>query len=66
LLKGAARWVGRRGGRLIEGYPTDTDKQQPAAFVYHGLLPAFERAGFEEVARRSKSRPIVRRNAVAR
>jgi len=66
LLKGAAPWVAGRGGRLIEGYPTDADREQPAAFVFHGLLDAFRSAGFREVARRSKSRPIVRRKAVAR
>jgi len=66
LLAGAARWVAARGGRIVEGYPTDTDKDQPAAFVFHGLLGAFRRAGFREVARRSKTRPIVRRKAAAR
>jgi len=66
LLKEAARWVATRGGSLLEGYPTDTDKDQPAAFVFHGLLGAFRRAGFREVARRSRSRPIVRKKAVAR
>ena len=66
LLNEAVRWVATRGGRLLEGYPTDTDKEQPAAFVSHGLLGAFRRAGFREVARRSKTRPIVRKKAVAR
>jgi GNAT superfamily N-acetyltransferase len=66
LLKEAARWVASQGGRLLEGYPTDTDKPQPGAFVHHGLLSAFEQAGFREVARRSKSRPIVRRKAASR
>jgi len=66
LLDGASRWVAGQGGRIIEGYPTDTRKEQPAAFVHHGLLGAFTRAGFREVARRSKTRPIVRRKAAAR
>lgn len=66
LLEAAASWVGRRGGRLLEGYPTDTDKDEPSAFVHHGLLAAFESAGFREVARRSARRPIVRRKAVTR
>jgi len=66
LLKEAARWVGRQGGRLLEGYPTDADKPQPGAFVHHGLLSAFEQAGFREVARRSKNRPVVRRKATSR
>jgi GNAT superfamily N-acetyltransferase len=61
LLDGAARWVSSRGGRIVEGYPTDTRREQPGAFVHHGLLRAFQRAKFREVARRSKTRPIVRR-----
>jgi GNAT superfamily N-acetyltransferase len=63
LLNGVARWVASCGGRIVEGYPTDTQKDQPAAFVHHGLLAAFRRAKFREVARRSKTRPIVRRKA---
>jgi GNAT superfamily N-acetyltransferase len=66
LLKEAVRWVALQGGKLLEGYPTDTHEEQPGAFVFHGLLPAFKNAGFREVARRSKSRPIVRRKAAAR
>jgi GNAT superfamily N-acetyltransferase len=66
LLKGASRWVATQGGRILEGYPTDTRKEQPAAFVHHGLLGAFQRAGFREVGRRSATRPIVRRQAAAR
>lgn len=66
LLTEASRWVGAHGGRIVEGYPTDTDKEQPAAFVHQGLLGSFRRAGFQEVARRSKHRPIVRKKAVAR
>lgn len=61
LLGEAARFAARGGARLLEGYPTDADREQPAAFVHHGLLSAFRRAGFEEVLRRSKGRPIVRR-----
>jgi hypothetical protein len=34
--------------------------------VFHGLLGGFRRAGFREVARRSKTRPIVRRQVAAR
>jgi GNAT superfamily N-acetyltransferase len=66
LLREAARWVARSGGKILEGYPTETSKTQPAAFVFHGLLSAFTRAGFKEVARRSKTRPVVRRAAAAR
>lgn len=63
LLDGASHWVASRGGLILEGYPTDTRKPQPGAFVHHGLLRAFQRAKFREVARRSETRPIVRRKA---
>jgi len=66
LLNAASRWVASQGGRLLEGYPHDTREDQPPVFVFHGLLSAFRRAGFREIARRSRSRPIVRRKAAAR
>lgn len=63
LLEEAVRFAGRTGARVVEGYPTDAPTTQPGAFVHHGLLAAFERAGYREVARRSRTRPIVRRKA---
>jgi GNAT superfamily N-acetyltransferase len=60
LLKAAVRHVKAQGGMIVEGYPTDPKKDQPAAFVYTGLASAFLEAGFEEVARRSPTRPIMR------
>jgi hypothetical protein len=55
------RFARRRGARVVEGYPIDAGAKQPDVFVYTGLAPAFEKAGFREVARRSPTRPIVRR-----
>jgi GNAT superfamily N-acetyltransferase len=66
LLEGASRWVARQGGTILEGYPHDTDKNQPPVFVFHGLLSAFRHAGFREVARRGKRSPIVRRKVAIR
>jgi GNAT superfamily N-acetyltransferase len=60
LIEAAVKHVKKQGGKIVEGYPTETAKLQPAAFVYTGLASAFVSAGFEEVARRSKSRPIMR------
>lgn len=61
LLRAAAAYARRRGASLLEGYPVDTGgKRAPAAFVWWGLLPAFRKAGFEEAARRSRTRPIMR------
>jgi GNAT superfamily N-acetyltransferase len=61
LLDAATRFARRRGARIVEGYPIDAGKKQPDVFVYTGLAPAFAKAGFREVARRSPTRPIVRR-----
>jgi GNAT superfamily N-acetyltransferase len=62
LLKAAAAFARRRGARIVEGYPTDAGGKRAAdAFVFTGLEPGFRRAGFVEVARRSRSRPIMRR-----
>jgi GNAT superfamily N-acetyltransferase len=62
LLEEAVRFAARRGAHIVEGYPVDPRGGSSAdAFVYTGLLSAFRAAGFREVARRSPTRPIVRR-----
>jgi GNAT superfamily N-acetyltransferase len=61
LLRAAVEHVRARGGRMVEGYPVDPKKGRTAdAFVYTGLVSAFRKAGFKEVARRSETRPIMR------
>jgi len=61
LLEAAVRHARRHGARIVEGYPVAPEKRQAAAFVYTGLVSTFRKAGFTEVARRSPSRPIMRR-----
>jgi len=62
LLKGAATFAARRGARMLEGYPVEPRKGAiPDAFAWTGLSGAFRKAGFKEAARRSASRPIMRR-----
>jgi len=62
LLRSAVAFAREKGARILEGYPVDTgDRMSPDVWVYTGLLPAFRKAGFHEIARRSKSRPIMRR-----
>ena len=63
LLEAAADHAARKGARIVEGYPWDTTtgRRISNAEAYIGLLPMFEAAGFREVARRSTSRPIVRK-----
>jgi GNAT superfamily N-acetyltransferase len=60
LLKAVVEYVREQGGKILEGYPVDVDKDLPDVFVYHGTAAAFRKAGFVEVARRSDSRPIMR------
>lgn len=60
VLKAAVEFARSEGAKIIEGYPQDLREKLPPAFVWHGVLPIFERAGFHEVARRSPKKPIVR------
>jgi GNAT superfamily N-acetyltransferase len=60
LLKAAIAYVGKEGGKVVEGYPSNSTKVQPDAFVYTGLFSAFHKAGFVEVLRRSENKPIMR------
>jgi GNAT superfamily N-acetyltransferase len=61
LLRAAVEHVRKRGGVVVEGYPIDPGASPfPSAFAWTGLASAFRKAGFEEVARRSATRPIMR------
>jgi GNAT superfamily N-acetyltransferase len=62
LLKAASKYAARRGARILEGYPVEPKKGRlPDAFAWTGLVSAFRAAGFDEAARHSASRPIMRR-----
>jgi GNAT superfamily N-acetyltransferase len=62
LLKGAAAYVKGQGGRILEGYPVEPRHDRLAdVFAYTGLAAACRKAGFRECARRSPTRPIMRR-----
>jgi GNAT superfamily N-acetyltransferase len=62
LLRAAVESAGKRGAKIVEGYPIEpTMRQTPDPFVWTGLPSSFRRAGFLEVLRRSKTRPIMRR-----
>ena len=61
LLAAAVDHVRAQGGRIVEAYPVDPAKRTADAFVYTGLLSTFEGAGFAEVARRSPTRPVMRK-----
>ncbi|TYB56739.1 GNAT family N-acetyltransferase [Nonomuraea sp. PA05] len=61
LLEGAVEYAGSQGARVVEGYPKDSGKRVGAEELYYGWRALFEGAGFEEVERRSPTRPIMRR-----
>jgi GNAT superfamily N-acetyltransferase len=60
LLDAAVDFARERGAEVVEAYPIDTAGGKRSSELYTGTLAMFERAGFEEVARRG-GRPIVRR-----
>lgn len=67
LLQAAVKFARRKGAKIVEGYPVEARKGRlPDAFAWTGLPPIFQAAGFREVARRSPTRPIVRRTASGR
>jgi GNAT superfamily N-acetyltransferase len=62
LLNAAVEYARSQSAQIVEGYPEEpkTDRV-PDVFAYTGLASAFRRADFEEVLRRSETRPIMRR-----
>jgi GNAT superfamily N-acetyltransferase len=69
LLRNALEFVRARGGGIVEGYPVEPRPGKghlAAAFAWTGLASAFLAAGFREVARRSETRPIMRKTVRGR
>jgi len=61
MIKAAVDYVQKNGGSVVEAYPVEPRKDKmPDAFAWTGLASAFIKAGFEECARRSETRPIMR------
>jgi GNAT superfamily N-acetyltransferase len=66
LVRAALTYAASWGARIVEAYPKDAADEQVDAFVWTGLASTFRSAGFEEVARRSPTRPIMRARAKGR
>lgn len=61
LIEGAVELAASNGASVVEGYPVEPPKGRTApVFVFTGLASAYRAAGFEEVERRSPTRPIMR------
>lgn len=61
LLEEAVAHAQRHGARVVEGYPATTRGALTGSSGYMGLVPVFERAGFQEVARPAKGWRVMRR-----
>lgn len=62
LLEAAVDHAGTRGAKIVEGYPVEPrEGKYPAVYAWIGLAKTFQHAGFSECARRSPTRPIMRR-----
>jgi GNAT superfamily N-acetyltransferase len=67
LIEAATAFVAARGGRLIEAYPKDLAfKTAGANSLWMGVASTFRQVQFEEVARRTPTRPIMRIEVAAR
>lgn len=65
LLRAVEDYASGQGVEVLEGYPTDTRTgRMPDPFVFTGLAQAFLKAGFTEVLRRSRTRPIMRKTVM--
>lgn len=65
LLDAACDFARDHGAKVLEGYPIDPLGERYAnAFAWTGMARSFEALGFEEVARRSDKRPIMRKTLV--
>lgn len=61
LLAGAIAWARKQGARILEAYPVDRHDKASDDSLWFGTRRMFEKAGFEVVARRKPTRPVMRK-----
>ena len=65
LLESAVDWATQHGASVLDGHPVDTHglaaTPSPSA-VFTGTLAMFQQAGFTEIGRTYRTRPVMRRN----
>ena len=62
LIDEAGKYARSKGARILEAYPVEPKKDKmPDLFAYTGFASVFRKAGFKEVARRSETRPLMRK-----
>lgn len=61
LINSAIQYAKVSGIKILEAYPVEPKGDKvPDVFAYTGFSSTFQKAGFNEVARRSPTRPIMR------
>lgn len=61
MLRAAIDYARSRGVGVLEAYPVDKPDRSHADALWFGSKSMFDRAGFQEVARRKEARPVMRR-----
>jgi GNAT superfamily N-acetyltransferase len=64
MLGAAIAFCRKKKVKLLEAYPVDTDGHSPDSSLWFGTKSMFDATGFEEVARRKPTRPVVRLKVV--
>lgn len=60
LLEGAIDYAAKRGATILEAYPKEPAGHAPDDSLWFGTKSMYDRAGFEEVARHTPGRPVMR------
>jgi ribosomal protein S18 acetylase RimI-like enzyme len=60
LLDAAVAFCRKKKVKLLEGYPVDKEGRGADSSMWFGAKSMFDAAGFEEIARRKATRPVVR------
>jgi GNAT superfamily N-acetyltransferase len=66
LLEGALAFAAKQRAAIVEACPLETERKLIWGEGYVGIASVFRAAGFEEVARRSETRPLMRLEVKAR
>ncbi|HXV74447.1 MAG TPA: GNAT family N-acetyltransferase [Sphingomonadales bacterium] len=62
IIRAAEAFAKDKGAKILEAYPIDTGgKPYGASFAWTGFVSSFRKCGYRQAARRSPTRPIMRR-----
>ena len=69
LLEAAVDWAAQHGASVLDGHPVDTHglaSTPPPSAIFTGTLGMFQQAGFTEIGRTCRTRPVMRRSFLRR